>query len=241
MFSVIRNFLFSQDFHSFGPTLGTFSVFTGHAELWCCGRKMVWGKQRKKCWNWVDCKSLMSKLTKATTGFGNILLRTFILWRIILYQPLPAAFGFSSCWSCSSEESQSVLSSSAAVSRRKIQLLHFSSCSKPWVKNFLFFSNPASQIDVLQLKIRKRWFLISEKLIFLEKQASVHPNSLSSLSSSSRELQILPQQWFVSLGWARLLWLWSWKRPDSLIPEGCSTFPWDQDNSDCLHFALHGL
>lgn len=87
MFSVIRNFLFCQDFHLLGPTLGTFSVLVGLAKLWYCGRKMVWGRQRKKCWNWVDCKSLMSKLTKATTGFGNILLRTLIPWRIILYQP----------------------------------------------------------------------------------------------------------------------------------------------------------
>lgn len=85
--SVIRNFLFCQDFHLLGPTLGTFSVLVGLAKLWYCGRKMVWGRQRKKCWNWVDCKSLMSKLTKATTGFGNILSRTLIPWRIILYQP----------------------------------------------------------------------------------------------------------------------------------------------------------
>lgn len=35
--------------------------------------------------------------------------------------------------------------------------------------------------------------------------------------SRSRPLRILPQQWFTSLGWARLLWLHSWKNPDSLI------------------------
>lgn len=124
--SVIRSFLLFQDFDPFGPTLGPFSVLAGHAKLWCCGRRMVWGRQRKKCWNWVDCKSLMSKLTKATTRFGNILLRTFILWRIILYQP--EALTTAKCllfsapaWSCSSEEPESVLNSCAAVSRRNIQ------------------------------------------------------------------------------------------------------------------------
>lgn len=45
---VLRSFLFFQDSHLFGPTLGTFSVLAGHAKLWCCGRKDDLGKAEEE-------------------------------------------------------------------------------------------------------------------------------------------------------------------------------------------------
>lgn len=106
--------------------------------------------------------------------------------------------------------------------REKVSYCISALVTSPGLRNVFILFQSSCLMDVLRLKTRQG---LQEEVFSYIRPTDVPgktgqclgTQALCEARSRSRPLQILLQQWFTSLGWARLLWLWSRKSPDSLI------------------------